>query len=170
MPHQTNKPSIKITNFPETRVAVFEYRGSIELLDQSIAASFIPWRKTNVNLPKDSALYNVMYMNKEDHAINVESECTKSNKFGMDVCVAIDCAVQNNAYGILEKKIPANRCAVLRHTGNDDHLKDSIDYLYTQWLPESGEALGEYPCFFHRVNYASTHQDEMITDIYLPLK
>lgn len=41
---QANILQVSIANFPETRVAVFEYRGSIESLDQSIATYFIPWR------------------------------------------------------------------------------------------------------------------------------
>lgn len=131
---------------------------------------------TNANLPKDSALYNVVYISKESEEGGVaysDSESIEPNKFGMDICVAIDFDLQENPYGILEKKISANRCAVFCHLGNDDDLKDSIDYLYHQWLPESGEALGDYPCFSHRVNYASEvflNEDEIITDIYLPLK
>ncbi|MDD2853387.1 MAG: GyrI-like domain-containing protein, partial [Desulfuromonadaceae bacterium] len=44
-------------------------------------------------------------------------------------------------------------------------------YLYETWLPQSGEALGDLPMIFHYVNVGpNVKEEEMITDVYLPLK
>lgn len=40
--------------------------------------------------------------------------------------------VTNNSFGIVEKLIPAGRCAVLRHVGSDDNLREVVNYLYVE--------------------------------------
>jgi len=43
--------------------------------------------------------------------------------------------------------------------------------LFTEWLPASGETLGDFPLFFHYVNVGpDVAEHEMITDVYLPLR
>lgn len=45
------------------------------------------------------------------------------------------------------------------------------EWLYREWLPRSGEQLRDYPVFFHYVNVGpDVKEQEMITDVYLPLK
>jgi AraC family transcriptional regulator len=69
------------------------------------------------------------------------------------------------------KIIPAGRCAVLRHVGTDDTLGQAISTLYQQWLPQSGEALRDYPLYFRRVVFfPEVPENEAITDIFLPIK
>jgi len=44
-------------------------------------------------------------------------------------------------------------------------------YLCGEWLARSGEAPGDFPPFFHYVNVGpNVREEEMITDVYLPLK
>lgn len=44
-------------------------------------------------------------------------------------------------------------------------------YLFETWLPQSGESSGDFPIFFHYVNVGpDVREEEMITDVYLPLK
>ena len=44
-------------------------------------------------------------------------------------------------------------------------------FLYREWLPQSGERLGDFPIFFHYVNVGpEVKEHDMITDVYLPLK
>lgn len=41
---------------------------------------------------------------------------------------------------------------------------------YSEWLPDSGEQLRDYPLFFHYVNVGpDVKPEDMITDVYLPL-
>lgn len=89
----------------------------------------------------------------------------------MDLCAATDMAVLPNEFGVMSKTIPAGRCALLRHVGSDDTLRDSVLYLYSQWLPQSGEELREFPLYFQRVTFfPDVPEHEAITDVFLPLK
>ena len=79
--------------------------------------------------------------------------------------------VGRNAYGIENKIIPERRCARARDIGSRSNNNKAAVYLYDQWLPQSGESLGDFPIFFHYVNVGpNVQEDEMITDVYLPLK
>ena len=71
---------------------------------------------------------------------------------------------------MVSKIIPGGRCALARHLGSREHVT-AAEYLYRVWLPASGEALRDFPIFFHYVNVGPDVQEhEMITDVYLPLR
>jgi AraC family transcriptional regulator len=58
----------------------------------------------------------------------------------------------------------------VRYVGSREYIPVVQD-LYTQWLPDSGESLRDFPLFFHYVNVGpDVAEHEMITDIYLPLQ
>lgn len=149
---------VNIVDFKETLIAALEHRGDHNLLHQTLN-KFIAWRKTTKFRPDTSATYNIVYG---------DPNSTEPDEFRMDVAVAVDQPVQASDYGILNKVIPSGRCAVLRHLGSSDNIEDSALYLYREWLPESGESLRDFPCFFHRVVLHPEH--EQITDIYLPIE
>jgi AraC family transcriptional regulator len=149
---------VNIVDFRETPIAALEHHGEHNLLHQTLN-KFIEWRKTTKYRPDFSATYNIIY-NDPDSA--------QANDFRLDVAVAVDAAVGHNDYGIVDKVIPAGRCAVLRHLGCSDNIENSVLYLYREWLPASGEKLRDFPCFFHRVVLRPEH--EQITDIYLPIE
>jgi len=57
-----------------------------------------------------------------------------------------------------------------QHRGSRAHNLAAV-YLYREWLPQSGESLGDFAIIFHYVNVGpEVKDDEMITDVYLPLK
>ena len=57
-----------------------------------------------------------------------------------------------------------------RHLGSRRFNAAAV-YLYREWLPQSGESLGAFPIFFHYVNVGpDVREDDMITDVYLPLR
>jgi len=73
-------------------------------------------------------------------------------------------------YSRTRKVIPGGRCALARHLGPREH-NTAAGFLYREWLPASGVAVGDFPIFFHYVNVGPDVKDaEMITDVYLPLK
>ena len=66
--------------------------------------------------------------------------------------------------------IPAGKCARVRHIGSDEQLGDIVKYLYGSWLTSQEKNLGDFPLFFERISfYPEVSEDELITDIYLPL-
>jgi AraC family transcriptional regulator len=102
--------------------------------------------------------------------IHNDPDETPSDEFRFGMGVATDRAIAPNDAGVEELIIPAGRCALLRHTGSDDHLGRSIMHLYSAWLPTSGEEPREFPLFMQRVKFFPDVADgDAVTDIYLPL-
>lgn len=153
---------INLVNFETRQVAILEHRGSPNLVLESVA-KFIEWRKQSGLSPvKTSQSYGVAYD---------DPSTTEEQKFRFDICGSINTNIPNNPQGVKTGLIPGGRCAVLRHLGSHDDMDDKIRYLYSQWLPESGESLRDFPCFFHYLNLIpEVEEHQLITDIYLPLQ
>jgi len=152
---------VTIITTTDIKVAVLEHRGPPQLLSDSIR-KFIEWRKQNNLPPKLNATFNILY---ED------PETVEPDQYRTDLCVATGKDVSSNASGIVSKVIPGGRCAVLRHIGSDDLLGASISYLYSAWLPESGEEPRDFPPYLQRVRmFPDVAEHEAIIDIFLPLK
>jgi AraC family transcriptional regulator len=153
---------VKIVFFETVKVAVYEHRGAPERLNDSIR-QFIEWRKSSRLSPvKTSNTYGIAY----DDPKTMEPEC-----FRWDICGEVQRDVPENPQGVITKEIPGGRCACVRHLGSRERLEEKVRYLYGEWLPQSGEELRDFPCFFHYLNlFPAVSESELITDIYLPLK
>jgi AraC family transcriptional regulator len=152
---------VGIVDFKETRVAVFQHRGDPRTIGESVRR-FIEWRKINHLPPSKNATFNILYG---------DPRKTGPDDFRCDICVATDRDIEPNAFGIIEKTIPGGRCAVYRYIGADDAIGPIAEYLYSKWLPQSGEALRDYPLFLQRVRFfPEVPEDETVFDIFLPLK
>lgn len=151
---------VKIIHVNDTKIAVFEHRGDQQLIGNSIQR-FIEWRKQNHLPPKVSATFNILY----DDPTKVAPE-----DYRLDICAAVNGDVADNQYGVVGKTIPGGRCAVLRHVGADDALGETVRYLRTEWFPQSGEALRDFPIYCQRVKFfPDVPENEAITDVFLPL-
>ncbi len=153
---------VKVVDFAETMIAVLEHQGSPELIFESVQ-TFIDWRKSSGLSPiATSRTFGVPYS---------DPATTAPEAFRFDVCGEVDAPVPENPQGVTTKRIPAGRCAVVRHHGSTDRISDSAYYLYREWLPQSGEELRDFPLFFHYVKrIPDTPEHEQVTDVYLPLK
>lgn len=151
---------VRIVDFPETRVAALEHRGSPEREHETIR-SFVAWRIAQGLHPDRHRSYGIHYN---------DPRTTPPADYRMAVCVTVDFDVAPNALGVFNMVIPGGRCAMARHLGPRDHVA-AAPYLYDVWLPASGEALRDFPIFFHYVNVGPQVQPhEMVTDVYLPLR
>ena len=151
---------VSIVEFPETKVAVAEHRGAPQL-EYETSKKLIAWRIENHLSPANHKTYGVHY---------TDPYTVAPSDHRVDFCVSYDAPVQANPQGIVSKVIPASRCALARHLGSRSHNSAAV-YLYREWLPESGESLGNFPVFYHYVNVGPQVQEhEMITDVYLPLR
>jgi AraC family transcriptional regulator len=157
-----NQPAqVQLIIFKETKVAALEHRGNPNLIGNSVR-KFIEWRKQNNLPPKVSATFNILYDNPSE---------TLRDDYRLDICAATECEVADNPFGVVEKNIPGGRCAVLRHVGSNDNIGESMTYLYSKWLPLSGEDLRDFPLYLQRVRFfPDVPEHEAITDIFLPLK
>jgi AraC family transcriptional regulator len=152
---------VRVIDFKETKVAALEYRGDPRQIGNAVR-SFIEWRKRNNLPPRVSATFNVVY----DHPVGPEgADCH------YDLCAATEKEIAENSFGVIGKRIPAGRCAVLRHVGSDDMLAGIVSYLYAEWLPQSGAELRDFPLYYQRVSFfPDVPENAAITDVFLPLK
>lgn len=151
---------VDIIEFPETLVAALEHHGPESQTYQS-SMKFIEWRQANGVSPDKGKTYGIHYTDPRN---------TFPEDFRLDICVSVDREIGENPQGVVNKTIPAVRCAVARHLGSRDNVT-AAEYLVYEWLPQSGEALGDFPIFFHYVNVGpNVKEQDMITDVYLPLK
>ena len=151
---------VQIVVFPETKVAAVEHRGPPQL-EYETAKKLVAWRQRNHLSRELHRSYGVHYTDPYN---------TPPADHRVDFCLSVDFEVAPNAEGVINKVIPRNRCALARHHGSRAHNAAAV-YLYQEWLPRSGESLGDFPIIFHYVNVGpEIAEHEMITDVYLPLK
>lgn len=152
---------VQIVLFPETKVAAIEHLGS-PALEHDTARKLIAWKIENRLLdPLKHRSYGVHF---------TDPRTTPPSEHRVDFCLSINEDVGPNSYGIRNKVIPGRRCARARDVGSRSNNKAAV-YLYEKWLPRSGESPGDFPMFFHYVNVGpGVREEEMITDVYLPLK
>lgn len=151
---------VELTEFPATRVACVEYQGPPEQ-EHSAVMKLVAWRRENAVSPEQSESYGLHYS---------DPNSVPREEYRFDACVTYEDEVHPNVHGVIAKTIPGGRCARIRHLGSRNYIEEA-NYLYSEWLPASGEALRECPLIFHYVNVGPGVKDaDMITDVYLPLK
>jgi AraC family transcriptional regulator len=151
---------VTIVDFIDTKIAALEHRGDPRLIGESVQR-FIAWRKRSHLSPSENATFNILY----DDPSAVPPE-----KFRIDIGVAFDREIADNEQGIVCKTIPGGRCAMLRHTGLEDTLSESIRYLVLQWFPSSGESRRDFPIFLQRVRFfPEVPEEETVVDLFLPI-
>ena len=161
MPAQPQPHSVEIVERNTVPVAAIEHRGDPARLGETIR-TFIAWRRAHRLPPSVSATYNIVYNNPDD---------VPPDAFRMDICAATRDVIAPNAAGVVPKTLAGGRYAVLRHTGSDDTLDQSVAYLYAEWPPASGQELRDAPLLFQRVRfYPDVPEHEAVTDVLLPLK
>jgi AraC family transcriptional regulator len=151
--------AVRIVTFPETAVACLAHVGPPERIGETLRR-FIAWRRARGLSPAKAATWNVAYD---------DPDTAPPEVYRMDLCVT--CAsVEPNDEGVVASRLPGGRCAVLRHVGSDALLRDTIGYLYGEWLSDSGEEPRDAPLFFQRVAFfPDVPEHQAITDVYLPL-
>ena len=160
MSHNVNF-DVKIVEFSETLIATMEHRASPNLIGNTIN-KFIEWRKSNRLPPSKSKTFNLVY---DDPNI------TAPENYRFDLCCSIDEEIEKNSHGVVNKVIPTGKCAVVRHIGSDDTIGLAVQYLYSEWLNNSDFEIRDFPIFFERVSFfPEVSENEMITDVYLPIE
>lgn len=153
--------NVRIIDFAKRDIAFITHKGSPELVYES-SAKFIAWRKSSGLSPiKSSDTFGIPYSDPND---------TPEEEFRFDIAGSHHGVVPENAYGVQSGTIQSGRCAVVIHKGSHHSIGDSIRYLYQTWLPESGETLREYPCFFKYLNFVhEVDECDLLTEVYLPI-
>jgi AraC family transcriptional regulator len=153
--------NVEIVMFPDTKVALITHRGS-PAAEYDTVRKLIAWKLEKRLL--DSQRYRSYGVHYTD------PRTTEPSAHRVDFCLSFDEEVGLNPYGIVAGVIPAKRCACARDVGSRSN-NQAVRYLVETWLPHSGESLGDFPVFFHYVNVGpNVREEDMITDVYLPLK
>lgn len=151
---------VRIVDFTEISVAALELCGPPKMQHEA-ARKLVEWRLANGATPDKHRTFGIHYN---------DPRTTAPEDYRVDLCVEVAHAIPPNPQALVNKTIPANRCAVARHLGSRENVSAAV-YLYETWLPASGELPGDFPIFFHYVNVGPRVQEhEMITDVYLPLR
>ena len=151
---------VHIKHFDEKRLAVVEHRESPKKLALSIQ-KLMDWAtKQRVSL-KPGEAFGFAYD---------DPEITNPDEFRFDLGLALS---KNVIFrdGIVEKRLPMGRYAVATHYGSRESIGTTVYSMYRDWLPQSGEELGDLPCIFCYYNFDhEVAETEHVTECWLLLK
>jgi AraC family transcriptional regulator len=143
---------------------MLRWNGYIQQIRSNTATKFVVKcvEKKNKVPPSVSRTFNLVY----DDPSQVDAD-----DYRFDIGCSINRKVEVNRYGVVNKTIPAGKCAVIRHIGSDDSIGAVVNFLYSNWLPNSSFQLRDFPIFFERVRFfPEVAEHEMVTDVYLPIE
>ncbi|MFW2571382.1 AraC family transcriptional regulator [Legionella sp. 29fVS95] len=154
--------NVSIKNIAARRLAVLEHRGDPQKVGDSVNR-LINWAKAQtINLkPKAGEAFGFAYD---------DPQTTPAAEFRFDLGITVPEQLKLEGE-IIEKRLPAGRYAVATHKGSRNTIGDTVYGLYRDWLPESGEELGNLPCIFCYYNFDhEVAETELITECWLLLK
>lgn len=154
--------TITIKDLPSRRLAVMEHHGDPMKLSMTLD-KLISWAKEQpINLkPKAGEAFGYGYADPRE---------TPSEEWRFDLALTVpkDFKLSDE---VIDRELPAGRYAVTTHKGSRDNIGDTIYHLYRDWLPESGEELGDLPCIFCYHNFDhEVAETELLTEIWVLLK
>jgi AraC family transcriptional regulator len=162
--HMHKPPSasdVVVRHVSSTPVALLVHRGAPARVGDSVR-TFIAFRKANGLPPSRSATFNIVYDDPSQ---------TRPEEYRFGLAAEIIAPLGPNEHGVTESEIPAGRVATLRHVGDDASLFRAVAYLYSEWLPASGEKTRDFPLYLQRVRFApSVAEHEAESEIFLPLR
>ncbi|MCB1595738.1 MAG: GyrI-like domain-containing protein, partial [Xanthomonadales bacterium] len=156
------KMNVVIKDMKARRLAVLEHRGDPGKVGDSVN-KLINWAKAQpMDLkPKPGEAFGFAYD---------DPKTTETSEFRFDLAITVP-EHANLGGEIVEKRLPAGRYAVAVHKGSRDNIGDVVYSLYRDWLPESGEELGDLPCIFSYYNFDhEVAETELVTECWLLLK
>ncbi|STX37460.1 AraC family transcriptional regulator [Legionella feeleii] len=153
---------VSIKNMAARRLGVLEHRGDPQKVGDSVNR-LINWAKAQtINLkPKAGEAFGFAYD---------DPQTTPAAEFRFDLGITVPEQLKLEGE-VIEKRLPAGRYAVAAHKGSRNTIGDTVYGLYRDWLPESGEELGNLPCIFCYYNFDhEVAETELITECWLLLK
>lgn len=154
--------TITIKTLPSRRLAVMEHYGDPMRLSETVD-QLITWAKSQpIDLkPKSGEAFGFGYHDPRE---------VSAEEFHFDLALTVPQNFKLNDQ-VIERVMPAGRYAVTTHKGSRRNIGDTIDGLYRDWLPESGEELGDLPCILCYYNFEhEVAETELLTEVWLLLK
>jgi AraC family transcriptional regulator len=158
---EINMIEVSIQQKPARRLAVLEHRGNPQKVGESVS-KLITWAKAQpISVkPKPGDAFGLAYNDPNQ---------VPAEEFHFDLALTVPANLTLSS-PVVEKELPAGRYAVAVHKGSRDNIGDTIYAMYRDWLPKSGEELGDLPCLFCYYNFDYEVADtELITECWLLL-
>lgn len=153
----------EIRQVNKTRLAVIEHRGDPKMVPDSVN-KLISWAKAQtIDLkPEPGAAFGFAYDDPKN---------TEPSKFRYDLGIRLPENFTLDKDIVVEKIIPSGRYAVAMHKGDRSNIGITVYSMYREWLPESGEQLGDLPCIFCYYNFDhEVAETEALTECWLLLR
>ena len=154
--------NVIIKTIQAKRLAVLEHRGHPEKVGDSVNR-LISWAKSqSVDLrSKAGEAFGFAYD---------DPQTTTPEAFRFDIGITVPENLKLKG-DVIEKYLPAGRYVIAIHKGSLNHISRVVYGLYQDWLPNSGEELGDLPCIFcyHNFNH-EVAETELLTECWLLLK
>ncbi len=164
LPKQEEKEmKVEIREIEKRRLAVVEHRGDPKMVGDSVN-KLVTWAKAQaVSLkPKAGEAFGFAYD---------DPHTTQPSEFRLDLGIKIPENLKLEEGVVVEKYIPAGRYAVVMHKGTRNNIGDTIYPMYREWLPNSGEQLGDLPCIFCYYNFDhEVAETALLTECWFLLK
>lgn len=152
---------VTITHFPVTPLLAMRHQGDPTQIGATIQ-KFISWRKRKDLSPAKHATFNIFHD---------DPETTPPEHYRLDIGVVCSHDIRVEGEGVFTTTIPAGRVAVMRIIGASDDLSHAANFLYRDWLPNSGEEARDFPLYVQRIQFfPDVAEHEAMTDVFLPLK
>jgi AraC family transcriptional regulator len=151
---------VTIKDVPLTQLAAIDHRGSYMQIDRAFEPLFGHFAARGLLEPTTRSI-GVYY----DDPFSVAEDDLRS-RAGLVVEKGFAFAPP-----LVETTIGGGRHAVLRHKGPYATMRSAYQWFYGAWLAQSGEEVEDAPVFEEYLNNPrDTEPQELLTDIYLPLK
>lgn len=152
---------VQIRDVGPIPIAALPHRGDPARLGETIRR-FIDWRRSEGLPPSRAPTFTIWHG---------DPRAPGPGGVRIDLAVGVD-KPERFADGVMiADQIPGGRRAILRVIGSSDDLEAPASWLYSEWLPQSGEEAGDFPLYCQRVSFfPDVPEHEAVTDLYLPLK
>jgi AraC family transcriptional regulator len=148
-----------LENQSPTRLATLPHRGAYTAIGSAFEQLGAMMAARNL-WPQVKGMIGVYY---DDPDAVAEADLRSS----AGVIVGDDFAMPED---LQEIRLQGGRHAVLTFTGPYSGLKPAYEWMFGSWLPQSGQELGDAPCFELYLNSPmDTAPADLITKIYVPL-
>jgi AraC family transcriptional regulator len=154
----TLNSTVKIVEAPAMNGVQLEHRGSYLMIEHAFNPLML-WAKQH-----DIHYQTVLGIYYDDPFAVPEKDLRSS------ACLILENPVEPPA-PMQALRLPAMRCAVLRHRGPYADMRLAYMWLYGQWLPNAEVEVADVPVFEIYLNHPKdTAPTELLVDIYLPIQ
>ncbi|WP_207002493.1 AraC family transcriptional regulator [Trinickia mobilis] len=151
---------VEIRNIPAMTAVTIDHTGSYMQIGKAFDTLF-GWLASNNLLDSVQHAVGIFY---DDPG--VVAEAALRSKAGAVLAVPVEIAAP-----LSRAEIAGGEYAVLRHKGPYADMAAAYQWLYGEWLPQSGRQAADAPGFEEYLNNPrNTPPSELLTDICVPLR